>query len=125
MAREEILACGNCGNPVEDGSQRTCPHCLDPLEAKRFASQASLDRYKDNRVEHGIDVDPLKAPERTGVRGAFLFAAVLLVGAGAAVLLGGILEGGIASMTGALGEAALPLSMGAALFAVAWRYGRA
>ncbi len=125
MAREERLACGNCGNPVHDRSQRTCPHCLEPLKAKRFGSQDALARYKANRVEHGVDIEPVKAPERRGVRGAFLFAAVLMVGAGASILLGGMLTGGLASATGALAEAALPLSMGAALFAVAWRYGRA
>lgn len=125
MAREELLACGNCGNPVESADQRTCPHCLEPLKAKRFGSEAALDRYRENRVQHGVDVEPIKAPERRGVRGAFLFAAVLMVGAGAAILLGGMMRGGIASITGALGEAALPLAMGAALFAVAWRHGRA
>ncbi|MDX1610808.1 MAG: hypothetical protein R3185_00465 [Candidatus Thermoplasmatota archaeon] len=124
MAATRIQACARCGNEVRSTDQRTCPHCLHELRIRHLGSPQALAHFQEDRKEHGTYVEPVRAKPKRGVAGALLFAGTLLVGVAGAILLGGLTTGGWVSLTGALGDAVIPLSMGAALVAVAIKTGR-
>lgn len=124
MGNEDLLACGNCSAKVRDANQSRCPHCLDPLSTRRFASIEDLKAFREDRAAHGANV-----PDEDPGGGRPLVATLLGL-AGTVLLLGGIAvgvsgyyAGGFSQFIGSLGEAFPMLAFGVAMAAAAHQVG--
>ncbi len=124
MAHHDRTVCANCASPVDDTSQVTCPHCLEGLSVKRFASQEGVEAYKEDRRAHGAPVDDPHPSSGRPVLAIVLgfFGLVMLIAAGGLVL-SGFFSGSRAELTTAIVQSLVPLGIGAGLFQVARQYG--
>lgn len=121
---DAVEACQHCAGRIQDPGQRTCPHCLEELETRRFQSQEALERFRDDRAAHGAPVpDHGEGGRRTGLALALAFGATVMLVAGGGIAFSGVASGSIPETMNAIGQAAVPLALGVGMFVMARRYG--
>lgn len=118
-----VEACEHCAGRVEHRGQRTCPHCLEPLETRTFGSEAALERFREDRRAHGADVPVEEDDSSTALGLVFSAIAVIMIVAGAGIAYSGLASGSFPEAARAIGQAVMPLAMGAGFFVMARRYG--
>jgi hypothetical protein len=119
-----IEACQHCSARVEDPQQSLCPNCLNNLETRSFATQDGLERFREDRRAHGVDVPGAKEGSgRPGVAMLLAFGAVvMLLGAGG-ILWQGYQQGSFGTLVNSFGQAVMPLALGLTMAVAARKFG--